>query len=397
MKIICSWCKKVLGEKEPFDDPAVTHAKCSNCLEKQQREEQLANTTEAGKTITLDNGLKGFITIGGKETEKLGLGEILVAGKKFRCSKDERKKIEKHLNTLGEDDIDYTFLHSSVLDISHAVARRRKKNEVQPIPKEDVDYNCTVRLSKSAVLSSFDATATHFEETLNSFAELAVDSYMNNQARIQKDTVAAKEHWSSVYSKKDADQVSWFKPHLESSLSLIQETGLKGGSVIDVGGGASTLVDDLMGRGFKVTVLDISPEAIEVSKRRLGKAASKVEWIEGDIRLAKLPPQSFDIWHDRALLHFLTEPGDRISYGSALRGALKPGGYAIIATFGLKGPDKCSGLNIVRYNASQLLKELGQEFELVKQLKEDHLTPGGTVQSFAYFCLRRIPGKAEGR
>lgn len=181
MKIICSWCKKTLGEKEPFGDPAVTHAKCSECVEKQKREERLANTAEAGKTVTLENGLKGFITIGGKETEGLGLGEILVAGKRFHFSKDERKKLEKHLNTVNEDSVEYTFLHSSVIDISNV--RRRKKSDPPVQPKEDVNYNCTVRISKAAALSSFDGTAAHFEEALRGFAELAVDAFLKDQEK----------------------------------------------------------------------------------------------------------------------------------------------------------------------------------------------------------------------
>jgi SAM-dependent methyltransferase len=198
-----------------------------------------------------------------------------------------------------------------------------------------------------------------------------------------------KEHWASVYGSRPADRVSWFQPRLESSLKLIAETGLKSGKVIDVGGGASTLADDLAARGFEVTVLDISAEALRISRERMGKDAAKVRWIEADIIRADLPKGFYDLWHDRALFHFLTDPADRRKYVETLRGSLKPGGHAILAAFDLSGPEKCSGLDVVRYSPETLARELGAGFRLVGSLREAHRTPAGAIQNFVYCRFSR--------
>lgn len=200
-----------------------------------------------------------------------------------------------------------------------------------------------------------------------------------------------KQHWEKVYSSKPSDAVSWFQPHAELSLHLIHQTGLgKDAAIIDVGGGASTLVDDLVAEGYRnVTVLDLSGAALEVAKRRLGKHADAVHWLEGDITKVDFPLHRYDIWHDRAVFHFLTDPADRLAYvGQSLR-ALRPGGRAIVATFAEDGPDKCSGLQVMRYAPDALHAEFGEPFELLEHVREEHHTPGGTVQKFVYCYCRK--------
>lgn len=200
-----------------------------------------------------------------------------------------------------------------------------------------------------------------------------------------------KTHWENIYKTKSSKEVSWYAPHLGKSLEFIVGLGLpKNAQVIDIGGGASTLPDDLLAEGFKnITVLDISSEALEVSKKRLGGRAQSIQWIESDATKASLPIGRYDLWHDRAVFHFLTEQQDRIKYVKILKDALKPGGYILVATFGPNGPLKCSGLEIVRYSAEGLQKELGQEFRLEKQLIEIHSTPFNITQEFLYCLFKR--------
>ena len=181
MKITCSWCKKFLGEKEPFEDKAVTHAKCPECIQKQKNEERLANTAAEGKTITLENGIKGFITIGGKDTPLLQLGDVVISGKEFLCVKKDRPKVEKHLAGLVSDEVDYTFLHSSVIEIPKT--KRRKKGEPEEKPKEPIQHNCTVRVSKAMALAWFDASTAHFSEVYGQLAEFLVDTYLEEQLK----------------------------------------------------------------------------------------------------------------------------------------------------------------------------------------------------------------------
>ncbi len=198
--------------------------------------------------------------------------------------------------------------------------------------------------------------------------------------------MASKDHWERVYSIKAPDQVSWFRPHLETSLALIDRSaGGTSAAVIDVGGGASTLVDDLLERRYcNLTVLDVSAVALEISRCRLGARADSVHWVEADITLADLSPQAYDVWHDRAVFHFLTQSEQRETYFSRLVAALKAGGQAIIGTFGPEGPSKCSGLDVVRYDAPDLQAEFGERFRLRESCTEVHETPFGTTQQFLY-------------
>ncbi len=185
--------------------------------------------------------------------------------------------------------------------------------------------------------------------------------------------------------------MSWFKPHLDPSLSIISKLGLNAGDqIIDVGAGASTLVDDLLERKLgKVTVLDISGKALDISRKRLGARADEVTWLAADITRVDLPKNHYDLWHDRAVFHFLTSPTDRAKYIEALRSSLKAGGDLIIATFGLNGPPKCSGLDIVRYSAQTLSDELGGAFELVESFDESHKTPSAATQNFVYGWFKK--------
>ncbi|MCK9213546.1 MAG: class I SAM-dependent methyltransferase [Rhodoferax sp.] len=200
-----------------------------------------------------------------------------------------------------------------------------------------------------------------------------------------------RAHWENVYQTKPADTVSWFQAHAEHSLALIQSIGCdKSASIIDVGGGASTLVDDLLTAGYgKLSVLDLSSEALSVARQRLGIKGNPVEWIVGDICQVDLPAQAYDIWHDRAVFHFLTDPADRRAYVEQVMKAVKPGGRVIVATFGPDGPEKCSGLPVKRYSPDGLHGEFGSSFELIEHASEAHTTPTGNVQHFIYcHCLK---------
>lgn len=200
-----------------------------------------------------------------------------------------------------------------------------------------------------------------------------------------------QNHWEQVYQTKAPDAVSWYRPHLEKSLELIRHVARDvSAAIIDVGGGESTLVDDLLADGYRdVTVLDISPTAIEVAKKRLGSNAEHVTWLAADITEAELPEHRYDVWHDRAVFHFLTEPGQRAAYVRQVACAVKPGGHVIVATFGPEGPHKCSGLEVARYDADALHDEFGVDFQLVESLTELHETPFGTTQQFVY-CLCKL-------
>ena len=200
-------------------------------------------------------------------------------------------------------------------------------------------------------------------------------------------------HWDRVYATREASELSWWQPHLACSLRLIEGIGLPlTASIIDVGGGNSTLVDDLLARGYeRVTVLDISATALEQAKRRLGEKAAKVEWIVGDIVSVSLPQRAFDLWHDRAAFHFLVSQESRCRYLENLRRALKPGGHLILATFAETGPTMCSGLPTMRYSADELARVIGAEFKLIESLREEHRTPAGAKQDFicTHFTFHR--------
>lgn len=201
----------------------------------------------------------------------------------------------------------------------------------------------------------------------------------------------SKEHWERVYSTKAADAVSWYQQHAEHSLQLIETTGVpRTASIIDVGGGASTLVDDLLARNYQdVTVLDLSAAALDSARKRLGAFAGSVTWLESDITRAELPRHAYDLWHDRAVFHFLTAPESRRAYVQAVLRSVKPGGHVIVATFAEDGPLQCSGLPVMRYNATRLHAEFGEAFTLLSHEKEAHHTPLGTTQQFTYCYCRK--------
>lgn len=201
-----------------------------------------------------------------------------------------------------------------------------------------------------------------------------------------------KAHWEKVYQTKSDQQVSWFREHLDNSLQLILSTKAdKSAAIIDVGGGSSTLADDLLTQGFTdISVLDISAAALEKSKTRLADKSAKIEWIEADITKVSLPENHYEVWHDRAVFHFLTEEEDRRKYIKLVMCSLKVGGHIIVASFGLDGPQKCSGLDVVRYNPEKMKNEFGDDFKLVKSLNETHKTPFGTTQEFIYCYCRKL-------
>jgi ubiquinone/menaquinone biosynthesis C-methylase UbiE len=199
-----------------------------------------------------------------------------------------------------------------------------------------------------------------------------------------------KSHWETVYTTKGENEVSWFQENPAPSLDLIDlARPTPESAVIDVGGGASRLVDSLLARGFKrVTVLDISQAAVDAAKARLGDRAGEVEWVVADV--TKWPPaRTFDIWHDRAAFHFLVDLADRSAYIARLQRAVRPGGHVIIGTFAIDGPEKCSGLPVNRYDAASLAKELGKGFELVEARRQDHVTPWNSTQHFQFCIFRR--------
>jgi 2-polyprenyl-3-methyl-5-hydroxy-6-metoxy-1,4-benzoquinol methylase len=199
-----------------------------------------------------------------------------------------------------------------------------------------------------------------------------------------------REHWERVYESKAPDEVSWFRPHLETSLQLIERAaGALSAAIIDVGGGASTLVDDLLARGYRnITVLDVSQTALDVAKKRLGSDSQGVHWLAADITKVDLSVSAYDVWHDRAVFHFLTERKDRLEYVRRVAAAVKPGGHVIVGAFGPAGPHKCSGLEVARYDAPSLHQEFGARFRLVASSEELHRPPIGTTQQFLYcYCV----------
>lgn len=201
----------------------------------------------------------------------------------------------------------------------------------------------------------------------------------------------AKAHWERIYSTKAPEEVSWYRSHLETSLALIERAaGGPSASILDVGGGESTLVDDLLARGYEnLTLLDISQTAIDTTKRRVGPAAKRVRWLVADITQIELEPGAYDVWHDRAVFHFLRAPEQRAAYVRQVARAVKSGGHVIISTFGPEGPVKCSGLEVVRYDAKSLHGEFGEGFRMIESFKELHDTPFGTTQQFIY-CYCRV-------
>ena len=199
------------------------------------------------------------------------------------------------------------------------------------------------------------------------------------------------EHWDAVYRNKRFDSVSWYAPHLDESLNLIgQLCPMKSAAVVDIGGGESTLVDDLLGRGYSdLSVLDISAAAVAHTRQRLGRQADSVGWYVGDVTRYDFGGKKFDLWHDRAVFHFLVEPEARKAYVELVRRSVKRGGHVLMATFGAQGPLKCSGLDVVRYDEQHLHSEFGSGFELLGSETTDHHTPSGSAQQFLY-CWCRV-------
>jgi SAM-dependent methyltransferase len=200
-----------------------------------------------------------------------------------------------------------------------------------------------------------------------------------------------KDHWEKVYSGKVSQELGWYAPRLQTSLAWITDLGLSpDAQIIDAGGGASTLVDYLLEAGYRmVTVVDISEQSLSSAKARLGSKAEQVKWLIGDITSVILPSQQYDLWHDRASFHFLTEPHQQREYRDKILQALKPGGHLIIGTFAPEAPPKCSGLPVQRYTQDQLSDTLGEEFELLREKKELHVTPGGVEQTYLYCQFQR--------
>ena len=201
--------------------------------------------------------------------------------------------------------------------------------------------------------------------------------------------MGTRDHWERVYATKRPNEVSWYRPHLDISLALIANASPdRCAAIVDVGGGESTLVDDLLAGGYRnLTVLDVSQIAIRVARKRLGEDASRVTWLQADVTTHPFQQHEFDVWHDRAVFHFLTNPGDRATYVRQVARSVKIGGHVVIATFGPEGPTQCSGLDVVRYDAQSLHGQFGMNFELVRHVTEAHQTPRGTIQQFTYcYC-----------
>ncbi len=204
-----------------------------------------------------------------------------------------------------------------------------------------------------------------------------------------------KKHWESVYAGKAPDQLSWYQETPAISLNLIEQTGiLRDDPIIDVGGGASVLVDNLLALGYTaLTVLDISDRALQVARHRLGDKADQVCWIESDIT-AFAPQRRYALWHDRAAFHFLTEPADRAKYVAILKNSLATDGFLVIGAFAADGPPRCSGLDVVRYGQQRISEELGACFRFLGETADPHKTPWETEQKFAFFSFQYV-GPAE--
>jgi ubiquinone/menaquinone biosynthesis C-methylase UbiE len=206
-----------------------------------------------------------------------------------------------------------------------------------------------------------------------------------------------KAHWEAIYKAKQPHEVSWFQREATISLTLIRRLAPASTSaIIDVGGGASTLVDGLLAAGYRhVTVLDLSSAALAEGRRRLGPAGAAISWLESDVLATDLPERAFDVWHDRAVFHFLTDGADRARYVAQVRRALKPLGHILVATFAEDGPTRCSGLPVTRYTSDTLHQEFGARFRLRESLREEHVTPSGTRQAFVYCVCQLEPTTAK--
>ncbi len=202
--------------------------------------------------------------------------------------------------------------------------------------------------------------------------------------------MSRQAHWETVYSQKHEDELSWHQPSPAASLELLDHVGLHAdASVADIGAGTSRLVDSLLARGLgDITLLDMSGAALDATRARLGAAGASVSWTVADVTRWQ-PARRFDFWHDRAVFHFLTAPEDRAAYIARLRDSLKTGGHAVIATFALDGPEKCSGLPVMRYAPQTLAETLGAGVDLIAERRHLHQTPWGSTQAFQYSLFRR--------
>jgi SAM-dependent methyltransferase len=206
--------------------------------------------------------------------------------------------------------------------------------------------------------------------------------------------MSREKHWDRIYRSKAPTEVSWYQPEARLSLDLIRRVALQVDTpLLDVGGGASTLVDGLLSAGYRdVSVLDLAPAALARARERLGERATQVKWIVADVLDAPLPAGSCAVWHDRAVFHFLTDARDRARYVAQVERVVRPGGHVIVASFGPEGPTRCSGLEVVRYSPDGMHAEFGASFRLLDSMREDHRTPSGRMQAFVY-CLCRLEGK----
>ena len=213
---------------------------------------------------------------------------------------------------------------------------------------------------------------------------------LDGQWKIDVSTLERQAHWQNVYQTKGERAVSWFQERPDISLDLIHATGVDASvSIIDIGGGASRLADALISEGFKaVAVLDLSEKALATSKARLGSKGTQIQWIVADVTNWQ-PSQTYDVWHDRAALHFLTDPKDRAAYAERVSNAVRVGGHVIIGTFAPDGPERCSGLPVIRHDAATLGELLGPSFELAETRRHDHQTPSGVIQRFQFSRFRR--------
>jgi SAM-dependent methyltransferase len=201
----------------------------------------------------------------------------------------------------------------------------------------------------------------------------------------------SREHWERVHRHSAPAELSWFQREPTVSLDLIRRVAPDlDAPIIDVGGGASTLVDALLEAGYRnLTVLDLSDAALGIARARLGARAAQVRWLEADVRTVPLASSPYEVWHDRAVFHFLTDPRDRAAYVDSVRSAVRPGGHVIVASFALDGPQRCSGLPVIRYSCESMHHELGASFRQLESVREAHHTPRGTTQAFVY-CLWRV-------
>lgn len=202
--------------------------------------------------------------------------------------------------------------------------------------------------------------------------------------------ITSTSHWDQVWSGRDPEAVTWYQPVPSRSLDLITSVSSPTDAVVDVGGGASTLVDHLLDRGYgDLTVVDIAAGGLDAGRRRLGDRADSVRWVIADVTELDLG-RTVDVWHDRAVFHFLLDAGDRAAYVDRLLAHLRIGGHVVIATFGPDGPQQCSGLPTCRYDAAGILRELGEGFEPIRDELEDHVSPTGAVQQFQYVSAQRV-------